>query len=140
MANQMLSLVVAVSLVIGFVVAAGMIGRESRRLSLQPRQPVWRLEEAALFVEGELVFEVASKLDGETMRQLLRIHLNQLQFKSDPDDIDQIAEEVTSVQNVYREARSQGIEITRPVVDAVVTAHLQYLKIIGALGAAPRAE
>ncbi len=136
----MLALVVAVSLGIGFVVAAGVIGRESRRLSLQPRQPVWRLEEAAVFVEGELSFDVAAKIDGETLRQLLRIHLNQLQFKSDPEAVDQIADEPTSIQRVYREARSQDIEITRPIVDAVVNAHLQYLTVIGALGAALSSE
>ena len=116
----MLALVVAVSLGIGFVVAAGVIGRESRRLSLQPRQPVWRLEEAAAFVEGELSFDVAAKIDGETLRQLLRIHLNQLQFKSDTEAVDQIADE--------------------PTVDAVVKAHLQYLTVIGALGAASSSE
>jgi hypothetical protein len=136
----MLALVVAVSLGIGFVVAAGVIGRESRRLSLQPRQPVWRLEEAAVFVEGELSFDVAAKIDGETLRQLLRIHLNQLQFKSDPEAVDQIADEPTSIQRVYREARSQDIEITRPIVDAVVDAHFQYLTVIGALGAALSSE
>lgn len=136
----MLALVVAVSLGIGFVVAAGVIGRESRRLSLQPRQPVWRLEEAAAFVEGELSFDVAAKIDGETLRQLLRIHLNQLQFKSDPEAVDQIADEPTSIQRVYREARSQDIEITRPIVDAVVKGHLQYLTVIGALGAALSSE
>lgn len=136
----MLALVVAVSLGIGFVVAAGVIGRESRRLSLQPRQPVWRLEEAAVFVEGELSFDVAAKIDGETLRQLLRIHLNQLQFKSDPEAVDQIADEPTSIQRVYREARSQDIEITRPIVDAVVKGHLQYLTVIGALGAALSSE
>ncbi len=136
----MLALVVAVSLGIGFVVAAGVIGRESRRLSLQPRQPVWRLEEAAAFVEGELSFDVAAKIDGETLRQLLRIHLNQLQFKSDPEAVDQIADESTSIQRVYREARSQDIEITRPIVDAVVKGHLQYLTGIGALGAASSSD
>jgi hypothetical protein len=136
----MLALVVAFSLVIGFVVAAGMIGRESRRLSLQPRQPVWRLEEAAVFVEAELPFDAAAKIDGETLRELLRVHLNQLQFKADPGDVDDIAEESTAIQHVYREALSQGIEITRPTIDAVVRAHFRYLNAIGALGAASSPE
>ena len=81
----MFGLVVAVSLVIGFVVAAAVIGRETRRLSQQPRQPVWRLEEAAGFVAAEISFEVAAKTDPETLRQLLRLHLNELQFNSEPD-------------------------------------------------------
>ena len=136
----MLALVIAASLIIGFIVAAGMIGKESRRLSLQPRQPVWRLEEAAAFVEGELPFDVAANIDDGTMKQLLRIHLNQLQFTSDPGEGGQIAEEATSIQNVYRDARSQGVEVARPMVDAVVKAHLRYLEAIGALGAAPGTE
>ncbi len=136
----MLALVIAASLIIGFIVAAGMIGKESRRLSLQPRQPVWRLEEAAAFVEGELPFDVAANVDDGTMKQLLRIHLNQLQFTSDPGEGGQIAEEATSIQNVYRDARSQGVEVARPTVDAVVKAHLRYLEVIGALGAAPGTE
>ena len=48
----MLGLTIAASLAIGFIVAAGFVGRETRKLSTQPRQPVWRLEEAAVFVEG----------------------------------------------------------------------------------------
>ena len=136
----MLALVIAASLIIGFIVAAGMIGKESRRLSLQPRQPVWRLEEAAAFVEGELPFDVAANIDDGTMKQLLRIHLNQLQFTSDPGEGGQIAEEATFIQNVYRDARSQGVEVARPMVDAVVKAHLRYLEVIGALGAAPGME
>jgi len=130
----MLGLVVAVSLVIGFVVAAAVIGRETRRLSQQPRQPVWRLEEAAAFVEAELPFEVAAQTDPETLRQLLRLHLNELQFNSEPDGEQDIADSSTAVQNLYRRARSNDIEVTRPTVDAIMDAHLQYLKLIGALG------
>ncbi len=130
----MLGLVVAVSLVIGFVVAAAVIGRETRRLSQQPRQPVWRLEEAAAFVEAEIPFEVAAQTDPETLRQLLRLHLNELQFNSEPDGHPDIADSSTAVQNLYRRARSNDIEVTRPTVDAIMDAHLQYLKLIGALG------
>ena len=130
----MLGLVVAVSLIIGFVVAAAVIGRETRRLSLQPREPVWRLEEAAAFVETEIPFEIAAKTDPETLRQLLRIHLNELQFNSEPNDDQDIADSSTAVQNLYRQARSNDMEITRPTVDAIMEAHLQYLKLIGALG------
>ena len=124
----MLGLVVAVSLVIGFVVAAAAIGRETRRLSQQPRQPVWRLEEAAGFVAAEIPFEVAAKTDPETLRQLLRLHLNELQFNSELDDDQDIADSSTAVQNLYRRARSDDIEVTRPTVDAIMNAHLQYLK------------
>ncbi|MDP7068520.1 MAG: hypothetical protein QF637_12960 [Acidimicrobiales bacterium] len=131
----MLGLAVAVSLIVGFIVAAGVIGRETRRLSLQPRQPVWRLEEAAVFVEGELPFEIAAKTDPDTLRELLRIHLNQLQFNSESQESDETADPSVALQNLYRYARTKQIEISRPTVEAIMDAHLQYLKLIGALGA-----
>ena len=131
----MLGLVVAVSLVVGFVVAAGLIGRETRRLSLQPRQPVWRLEEAAVFVEGELPFEVAAKTAPDTLRELLRNHLNQLQFNSESEESQELTDPSAALQNLYRDARTKQIEISRPTVEAIMAAHLQYLKLIGALGA-----
>ena len=133
----MLGLTIAASLAIGFIVAAGFVGRETRKLSTQPRQPVWRLEEAAAFVEGELPFDVAAKTDPDTLRELLRIHLNQLQFTTDPD---QAADPSAALQNLYRYARSQDIEITRPTVEAILAAHLQYLKLIGTLGTTRTSE
>ena len=133
----MLGLTVAVSLAIGFIVAAGFVGRETRKLSRQPRQPVWRLEEAALFVEGELPFDVAAKTDPDTLRELLRIHLNQLQFNTEQDEV---ADPSTALQNLYRYARSKDIEITRPTVEAILAAHLRYLKLIGALGTTRTSE
>ena len=133
----MLGLTIAASLAIGFIVAAGFVGRETRKLSTQPRQPVWRLEEAAVFVEGELPFDFAAKTDPDTLRELLRIHLNQLQFTTDPD---QAADPSAALQNLYRYARSQDIEITRPTVEAILAALLQYLKLIGALGTTRTSE
>ena len=132
----MLGLALAGSLIIGFIVAAAVIGRETRRLSRQPRQPVWRLEEAAAFVEAEIAFEVAAKTDPETLRQVLKIHLNELQFNSGSEH--DVADSSLAVQNLYRQARSNNIEITRPTVDALMEAHLQYLKLIGALGPTQR--
>ena len=141
----MLVLALVLSVVIGFVVGAGVIGREARRLGQQRREPVWRLEEAARFVEDQVPTDVAATLDPDTLRQLLRWHLNQLQFERDggPDggnadaDVD-VNEAHRSTSTLYRLARREGVEITRPVVDAVVAAHLEYLTVIGALGIAER--
>ena len=137
----MLVLALALSLVIGFVVAAGAVGREARRLGLQRREPVWRLEEAAGFVGEELPLDAAASLDPETLRQLLRWHLNQLQFaRTGEEDADlsgpEVSDDHRSTSELYRQARQVGVEVTRPVVDAVVTAHLRYLARIGALGEA----
>lgn len=134
-------LAVVLAVVIGFVVGAGAIGREARRLGSQRREPVWRLEEAAAFVEDELPRDVASALDPDTLRLLLRWHLNQLQFEraqaedSAGEDVD-VTPDQGSTSNLYRTARNERVEITRPTVDAVVTAHLSYLTRIGAMGLA----
>ena len=130
----MLGLVIGASLIIGFVVASGLIGRETRRLSRQPRQPVWRLDEAASFVESELPFDEAATTDPETLRSLLRLHLNELQFKSSDDQERGFSDPSQATQNLYREARASKIEVTLPTVEAIAAAHLRYLKRIGALG------
>lgn len=122
------------------MVAVGVIGRETSRLGRQRREPVWRLEEAALFVAENLPYSAASELDPLELRELLRWHLNQLQF-SEPEAGSSgasVADQQGSSQDLYREARSKGYEITKPVVQEVVDGHLRYLTIIGALGIAQK--
>ena len=76
----MLLLTAVSSLLTGFLVAVGVIGRETSRLGRQRREPVWRLEEAAMFVAENLPYNAASELDPLELKELLRWHLNQLQF------------------------------------------------------------
>ena len=136
----MLLLTIVSSLLTGFLVAVGVIGRETSRLGRQRREPVWRLEEASLFVAENLPYSAASELDPLELRELLRWHLNQLQF-SEPEAGSSgasVADQQGSSQDLYREARSKGYEITKPVVQEVVDGHLRYLTIIGALGIAQK--
>lgn len=132
----MLALALVLSLLIGFVVAAGVIGREARRLGSQRREPVWRLEEAAHFVEDELPADTAAGLDPDGLRSLLRWHLNQLQDGRSEGPQPDVSDDRANTNELYRHARSEGMEVTRPVVDDVVRAHLSYLERIGALGVA----
>ena len=136
----MLLLTIVSSLLTGFLVAVGVIGRETSRLGRQRREPVWRLEEAALFVAENLPYSAASELDPLELRELLRWHLNQLQF-SEPEAGSSgasVADQQGSSQDLYREARSKCYEISKPVVQEVVDGHLRYLTIIGALGIAQK--
>ena len=136
----MLILTIVSSLLTGFLVAVGVIGRETSRLGRQRREPVWRLEEAALFVAENLPYSAASELDPIELRELLRWHLNQLQFSETEAGSSgaSVADQQGSSQDLYREARSKGYEITKPVVQEVVDGHLRYLTIIGALGIAQK--
>lgn len=132
----MILIAIALSLLIGFVVGAAAIGREARRLGRQRREPVWRLEEAAVFVEDRLDTEVAGDLTPSLLRDLLRWHLNQLQFGQGSTANTGVPNDRTATSDLYRFARGEGVEITRPVVDAVVAQHFAYLTLIGALGLA----
>jgi len=135
--------------VLAFVIAAYVIGREARRLGAQPLEPVYRLTEAMSSVADGLTDEAASVLDAKQLESIVRIHLNVLQFGTSPEaaaDIDTSGQpeehgEDTSVvdadsaaQVVYRSAMRDGLDVTRPDVDAVIEAHLGYLAAIGALG------
>ncbi|MFQ3314742.1 MAG: hypothetical protein ACI85J_000188 [Candidatus Poriferisodalaceae bacterium] len=136
----MLLLTIVSSLLTGFLVAVGVVGRETSRLGRQRREPVWRLEEAAMFVAENLPYSAASELDPLELRELLRWHLNQLQFFEPEAGFSgaSVADQKGSSQDLYREARSKGYEITKPVVQEVVDSHLRYLTIIGALGIAQK--
>ncbi|WP_419841975.1 hypothetical protein [Candidatus Poriferisodalis sp.] len=189
----MIVAVVVISLVIGFVVAAGVVGSQAQRLGRQRREPVWRLAEAAQFVSDLLPFDVAAGLGPSELETLLRAHLNQLQFASDTmhdlaasqtaasadtarlmavpegaasdtaaaasaasaspvsegaaEAVDSapasvattgisVTEDRSSIAELYRGLRRDGIEVSLEQVHAVAAAHLEYLRRIGALAAA----
>lgn len=140
----MIVAVIVISLVIGFVVAAGVVGTQAQRLGRQRREPVWRLAEAADFVADLVPFDVAAGLGASELEALLRAHLNQLQFgpaaptgDADPDAEGgtgtTVTEDRSSAAELYRNARRDGFEVSLEQVHAVADAHLEYLRLIGAL-------
>lgn len=140
----MIVAVIVISLVIGFVVAAGVVGTQAQRLGRQRREPVWRLAEAAEVVADLVPFDIAAALEPSELEALLRAHLNQLQFAppSTPDDADPdaagetgttVTEDQSSAADLYRSVRRDGLEVSLEQVTAVADAHLEYLRLIGAL-------
>lgn len=140
----MIVAVIVISLVIGFVVAAGVVGTQAQRLGRQRREPVWRLAEAAEFVADLVPFDVAAGLGATELEALLRAHLNQLQFEpaaaadgADPDAEGaagtRVTEDRSSAAELYRSVRQEGFEVSLEQVHAVAEAHLEYLRLIGAL-------
>ena len=139
----MIIAVIVISLVIGFVVAAGVVGVQAQRLGRQRREPVWRLAEAAEVVSELVPFDISAGLRADELEALLRAHLNQLQFGSEaaPDDevgdgsSATVTEDHSSAADLYRDVRRAGLEVSLEQVQAVVDAHLEYLRLIGALAA-----
>ena len=140
----MIVAVIVISLVIGFVVAAGVVGTQAQRLGRQRREPVWRLAEAAEVVADLVPFDIAAALEPSELEALLRAHLNQLQFAppSTSDDADPdaqretgttVTEDQSSAADLYRSVRRDGLEVSLEQVTAVADAHLEYLRLIGAL-------
>lgn len=159
----MILAVLIISLVIGFVVAAGVVGSQAQLLGRQRREPVWRLAEAAAYVSDLLPYDIAAGLNAEELEVLLRAHLNQLQFGLQPSahdedspppppdaesdagadsgsdpDATSVLEDHASVTELYRTLRREGLEVTLEQVTAVSAAHLEYLQRIGALAAVRR--
>ena len=157
----MILAVLIISLVIGFVVAAGVVGSQAQLLGRQRREPVWRLAEAAAYVSDLLPYDIAAGLNAEELEVLLRAHLNQLQFGLQPSAHDEssppsnpaddagsdagpalgaasVLEDHASVTDLYRTLRREGLEVTLEQVTAVSAAHLEYLQRIGALAAVRR--
>ncbi len=167
----MIFAVIAISVVIGFVVAAGVVGTQAQRLGRQRREPVWRLAEAAQFVADRLPFEIAAGLNSGELEALLRAHLNLLQFGQGQAASDQsrlgragsgqlanamtqadsasdaqpdtvltagpvVTEDSSFAAELYRSVRRDGLEISLEQVQAAAEAHLDYLRLIGALAAA----
>jgi len=123
--------------VIAFAIAAAVIGREAQRLGSQRLQPVYRLPEAVGSVAGALDDEAASHLTEDEVSEVIRLHLNLLQFSegaaADDDAAQTVVAEGDALHSVYREARQLGLEVTRPHVEQIMTLHIDYLVAIGAV-------
>jgi hypothetical protein len=128
--------------ILSFVIAALVVGRESRALGTTRRRPVYRLEDAVDHVADAVPFETAAQLSHDDVRLLLRWHLNALQFERGAilgDDLEVdgpplVVSDRDIVGGLARRARSEGIEVSTPDIGAVVEAHLRYLTVVGAIG------
>lgn len=125
--------------VLTFVIAAWAIGREAQRLGSQRLQPVYRLEEAVDDVSERLPYDTAAAIDRDTLRLVLREHINLVQFEdgaaADDEAEPMMLEGENTTSAIYRRVRAAGHEVTRPQIDAMVKGHMGYLAAIGALQA-----
>ena len=136
------SIVAAVTV---FAIAAGSIGRESRRLDTVAPRAVYDLEVVTAWVADRLPPATQSRLTMDELGSLLMLHLNwmgehELMPLDVTDRVQDIAEPVIADENVLAahliaRAAERGIEIIDDVdIVYVVDAHNAYLAAIGAVG------
>jgi len=143
-----MALVVSV-LVIALVmaVAAGAVGREARRLDALPPRAVFDLEEAILWVAEHLPEEVTARLSYDDVRRLLDISLDHLRSlglagrtTGEPVEGEVVVDEADAVATVLERATGEGLDVTPFDVREVVSAQLDYLQAISAVGPAADEE
>jgi hypothetical protein len=140
--------IVAAAVVV-FMIAAGVVGREARRLDAVAPRSVYIPDEAVEFVAEYLPAESQARLTPDELEQLLTFHMRWLHSKGlqprnvidrrqDPSEVIVIGED-TVAGYLIGESERNGIAILDDVdVTNVVAAHLAYFEAIGAIG--PRAE
>ena len=127
-----------------FIIAAVVIGREAHRLDAMSPRVVFDLDEAVLSVSERLPAEVTSELSYADVRDLLRWHMADLRAQGlkppaaleEPQDPAKliVVDEDASVVSLAARVASEGRTYSREDVSAVVEAHFEYLREIGAVG------
>ena len=129
------------ALLIVFVIAAVVIGREARRLGNVPPQPVFDFEEAVEWVCRHVSDDVAAELTPEDVRQIINWHLEYFRLKGVSSNGHGTQSEgpvvvggAETVDFVLMKAHSAGSAYTPAQVHAVLDAQMTYLEAIGAIG------
>jgi len=131
----------ALALGIVFVIAAVVIGRESRRLGNVAPRPVFDFEEAVEWVCRHVSDDVAAQLTPDDVRQIINWHLEYFRLKGVSSNGHGTHSEgpvvvggAETVDFVLMKAQSAGSEYTPAQVHAVLDAQMTYLEAIGAIG------
>src|SRR5581483_5520726 len=107
------------AVVIIFVVAAAVVGREARRLDAVPPQPTFDLEEAVAWVAEHLPFEVSAELSHDDVRRIIDWNLEFFRMKgvsgnghSVPSEGPVVVGGAETVDYVLARARALGVDYT----------------------------
>ncbi len=137
----MIVLFAALALGIVFVIAAVVIGRESKRLGNVAPRPVFDFEEAVEWVCRHVSDDVAAELTPDDVRQIINWHLEYFRMKGVSSNGHGAHNEgpvvvggAETVDFVLMKAQSAGSEYTPAQVHAVLDAQMTYLEAIGAIG------
>jgi hypothetical protein len=129
------------ALLIVFVIAAVVIGREAKRLGNVPPKPVFDFEEAVDWVCRHVSDDVAAELSPDDVRQIINWHLEYFRLKGVSSNGHGAQSEgpvvvggAETVDFVLMRAQSAGSDYTPAQVHAVLDAQMTYLEAIGAIG------
>ena len=122
---------IVLTVVAVFVIAAVAIGREGARLHGQSPRPVFDMDEAVEWIGDRLPFEVSAELTHDDVRQIVQWSLDHLQVGAD-DEVLVVADE--TVAYVQVRARDAGFGWTERQIETVLDTQAAYLEAIGAMG------
>jgi hypothetical protein len=139
---------IVAGVVIVFVLAAVVVGREARRLDAIAPRAVYIDAEAVDYVAATLTTEAQGWVTPEELAELLRAHLFWLWSRGlQPDKVvDQrqhidrpvVMDDVGAIGYLIGEAERLGIDVDDSAIAQILEGHLGYLDAIGAIG--PTAE
>ena len=122
---------IALAVVVVFVIAAVVIGRETSRLAVQSPRPVFDMDEAVEWIGERLPFDVSASLSHDDVRQIVQWSLDHLAV-SEHDEVLVVDEETLAYVQVR--ARGGGHTWSEHEIQSVLDAQLLYLEAIGAAG------
>jgi hypothetical protein len=128
-------LIVAVVLILVFVVAAALIGRETRLLAAREHRPTYRLPDAVEFVADRLDEPHSGRLTYAELGDLLQMHIVKLQDQAETGVGAEapVVSDDPGVVAVAAAAAEEGLDVPLDTVMAAMSLQLDYLKALGAL-------
>ncbi len=125
-----------------FAIAAGVVGREARRLAAEPPKAMFDLDEAVDWVADRVPYDVAAELSHDDVRDIFRWHLQYFRSRgvtTNGDGPDGPAGPVVvggadTVDFVLGQARRAGRDLDPGQVRTVLDVQMSYLQSIGAVG------
>ena len=134
-------IIVALAIAGVFAIAAVVIGREVKRLSLRPPQKSFDFEEAVAYVCDHVGLEVASILSPDDVRKILDWHLEYFRLRGVASNGSRphtegpvVVSGAETVDFVLMRSEASGTAYTSEQVHAVLDAQMRYLEEIGAVG------
>lgn len=130
-----------VVLVLVFVIAAVVVGREARRLDSEPPRPVFDMDAAVAWIAEHLPFEVSAVLSYDDVRRIVDWNLEFFRSRgvssngsTHHTDHPVVVGGAETVAHGLEKALETGDSFTAAQLHAVLEAQMAYLERIGAIG------